>query len=117
MALEWVSASASSAGRAKTWSIRCSRSPPAWSAAAPGSIAALMDTVEQPPIADREGPFPHFPPRRRAIGREEQELCLADQVLRRDEPDHRRHAAILRIVAVVPHREIITLRHLVDRGV
>src|SRR5258708_15652945 len=75
------------------------------------------DASEQPVVADRKRPFPDFPPTRRAVGREKDEFGLADEVLGRDVADRRKHAAVLRIVAVVAHREIMIGRHVVDRRV
>src|SRR5262249_28923137 len=54
---------------------------------------------------------------RRTIGREEDELGLTDQILGRDVADGGQHAAVLRIVAVVAHREIVVGRDVVDRRV
>src|SRR5437764_13486377 len=54
---------------------------------------------------------------RRAIGREEDELCLTDQILVGDIADRRQDAAVLRVVAVVAHREIMVGRHVIDRRV
>ena len=66
-ALGWVSASARSSGRAKAWP--SSRPRQRWPArVVPGStvVRALpvrsVDALEQPAVADRERPFPDFPP-------------------------------------------------------
>src|SRR6185369_6445670 len=83
----------------------------------PESDPRSAHASEQPAVADRKRPFPDFPPMRRAIGREEDELGLTDQILVRDIADRRQDAAVLRIVAVVAHREIMVGWHVIDRRV
>src|SRR5262247_3775173 len=71
-------------------------------------IARSIDAAEQSTITNREWPFPEFPQPGRTVGREKDELCPADQILRRDITDRRQHAAVLRIVAIVAHHEVVT---------
>src|SRR3954462_11402013 len=72
-------------------------------------------SLEKPAVADCERPFPDLPPAGRTVRREEQELRLADEILRRDIPDGRQHAAVLRIVTVVAHRKVVVRRYCIDR--
>src|SRR5579885_3299049 len=110
-ALRWVSASVSSSGRANSWPIWRTRSSLTTGAPTPVLSAHAM---EQTAVAYRERPAPDLPPMRLAIGRKEDELRPPDQVLRRHIADRRQHAAVLRVVAVVPHREVMPGRHFVD---
>src|SRR6202035_5335339 len=95
------------AARCPPWALRSRRLARASAWLPPRS----GDAPEQPVVADRKRPFPDFPPTRRAVGREKDEFGLPDEVLGRDVADRRKDAAVLRIVAVVAHREIMVCRH------
>src|ERR1051326_2423570 len=74
-----------------------------------------MDRPHHVVPADGPGPFPNFPGA--AAHRKEDELGRADQVFERHEP-HVGEAAVLGVVAVVAHHEIMPGRDRVDaRGV
>src|SRR5215813_3977363 len=73
------------------------------------------DDREQPVPPHRPRPAPERPAALALMDREENDLGAADDVLERHEADLR-GAAVLRVVAVVAHHEIIAGRHLVDAG-
>src|SRR5437879_13483534 len=73
-----------------------------------------IDAVEQAAVANRERPFPQLPKSRRPVDREKDELGAPDQILRRHVADGRKHTAILRVVAVISHHEVITGRYLIN---
>src|SRR5579872_4486345 len=65
----------------------------------------LADDVTDPIEADSEWPFPELPEVRVTIGGEENDLRLADKILKRNIPDI--GAAVGGIVPVVTHHEIM----------
>src|SRR5271169_6655903 len=75
---------------------------------------ALVHAVEQPTIANRKRPFPELPQPRRSVGRKEDELGPSDQVLGWDVADGGQHAAVLRVVAIVTHHEVVAGRYVID---
>src|SRR5215475_14452967 len=73
--------------------------------------------MEQPIPAYRPRPVPERP-RRLALGdREENHLGATDEILERYVADGGHHAAVLRIVAVVAHHEVMARRHDIFDGV
>src|SRR6516225_10031415 len=73
--------------------------------------------VKQPTIANRKRPFPELPQPRRPIGRKKDEFGPTDQVLGRDVANRGKNTAILRIVAIVTHHEVIAGRYVIHLSV
>src|SRR5262245_55197570 len=65
-------------------------------------------------VADGKGPLPDFPDSRAAVGREEDDLCLADEILER----HVAYvdSAVGGIVPIVPHHEVFALGNHINLG-
>src|SRR6266849_8335243 len=81
------------------------------------SADTSIHAVEQPAVADCERPFPYLPEARRPVGRKEDELGPSDQILGRDVADGGKHAAILRVVAIITHHEVFVRRYLIDLSI
>src|SRR5205807_2897804 len=69
---------------------------------------------KQPVPAYRPRPAPYHPGMLALANREENDLCLAHEILKRHVPDLTEDAAVCGIVAIIAHHEIVPLRHLID---
>src|SRR4051812_7795478 len=115
--LGWVTASASRSG----WAKRCPRvrTSSARSSGRPGARCAMGFTsssanpCEQAVDPHRPRPLPDLPEIGFLVDREEQELRPAHQIFYRHVADRGKYAAVLRIVAVVAHAEVMAFRHAV----
>src|ERR1043165_2125617 len=75
----------------------------------------LVDDRRDPLVADRPRPLPDFPPVRAAIGRKEDDLRLAHEIRGWNVPPIA--TAVVRIVAIVAHHEVMAGRHHIDLSV
>src|SRR5262249_52413920 len=74
------------------------------------------DDCEQPAPAYRYRPAPELPGALAFKDREENDLCLAHDILERHHSDLA-EPAVGRIVAIVAHHEIVVGRHRIDLGI
>src|SRR5713101_3599770 len=81
------------------------------------SAGTSIHAMQQPAVANCERPFPQLPEARRSIGRKEDELGPSDQILGRDVADGGKHAAILRVIAIIAHHEVFVRRYLIDLSI
>src|SRR5688572_8790774 len=74
-----------------------------------------LNEMAKPAVSDGHWPLPDFPDPRAAIGREKDDLCLADEILERNIADV--DPAVGGIVAVVAHHEVMAFGYDEDLSV